>query len=191
MRHLLPLAILLTTLSACAPGLQGEAGPAGAPGSAGPAGEDGADGLTPGDRLVPRVYLGADGSKMPTGDALDTEREEVCKPTLHEGEVLCLPAMLDATPFNTWADAACSQPAFVARYTPAAHPEGSSLVLVHGGPLDGELLMRAEEVPAIWTDGSGQPCQPYTPSDGFPPPYFHWAPFDAEAFVALTAVPAP
>ena len=181
------LAALVCLLPACSMGAVGPAGsdgPPGPPGDQGPMGQVGGagkDAAQDGSRLTARWINGADGSRQFHGDWHDTERDEVCAWQMHDGDMLCLPRILDANPFNTWTDAACTEPGFVAKYAPADYPEGSSVVHLP----DGEILMRGEEVDTLWTDGSGLPCQPLA-SDGFPPPYFHWTPFDSSAFVAGT-----
>lgn len=180
MRHILCTA-LFPILLGCSPGTDGLPG---APGSAGQDGAPGKDAAQDGSRLTARWLVGEDGSRMFHGDWIDTERGEVCAFREHDGQTLCLPPILEATAWNTYVDPGCSGDyGFVGLFAPAGS-EGSSLVRVLGGLLDGELLMRGEEVAELWTDGSGLPCQPATPSDGFPPPYYHWPLFDSAAFVA-------
>lgn len=184
--------LVIATLLGCAPGEQGPAGPPGADGAPGPQGAPGPSGdacCAIGERLAPEVVLGNDGSKVCTGRMRDMERDEACTWQSHDDDLLCLPTVLDANAFNTFVDAQCTKPGFVARYIPAGHPEGTSVVRVLGGPLDGELLMRGKPVDVLYTNGSGLPCQPLV-SDGFPPPYHHWPLFDADAFVSGVLAPA-
>lgn len=182
------LAALVCLLPACGLGPQGPAGADGAPGDQGPMGQTGAagkDAAQDGSRLSARWIVGEDGSQQFHGDWHDTERDEVCAFRDHGGMLLCLPPVLSATAWNTFVDPDCSGDyGFVALFTPAGS-EGSSLVRMLGGPLDGEILMRGEEVSELYTNGSGLPCQPLV-SEGFAPPYFHWPLFDPSAFVAGT-----
>lgn len=184
MRYALLLSVFLP---ACGLGPQGPAGADGAPGEQGPMGQMGAagkDAAQDGSRLSARWIVGADGSRQFHGDWHDSERDEVCSFGEHDGMLLCLPHIADATEFNTFVDPDCAGDyGFVAHYAPASLPEGTSVVRVLGTD---DVIMRGEEVDALWTTGSGLPCQPFVPSDGFPPPYYHWPLFDPSAFVAGT-----
>lgn len=179
------LIVLACLVSACSP-VVGEPGPQGATGPQGAHGingEPGQDAAQDGSRLTARWIHGADGSRQFNGDFLDGERDEACAYREEGGEIRCLPPVLDSTAWNTFVDPDCGGDyGFVALYAPAGS-EGSSLVRIHGGPLDGEILMRGEEVETLYTNGSGLPCQPLVPSSGFAPPYHHWPAFDPSAFV--------
>ena len=193
MHRFLILAILL--LSACSPvvgepGPQGAAGPQGPQGKHGINGEDGVDAAQDGSRLTARWINGADGSRQFNGDFLDTKRDEVCSFRDETGDLLCLPPILKTSAWNTFIDSDCTGDyGFVALYAPADFPAGSTLVHMLGGPFDGEILMRGEEVATLYTNGSGMPCQPLIAGSGFAPPYHHWPVFDPSAFVAGTVQP--
>lgn len=174
-------------------GEAGEAGPPGADGAPGPAGADGApgaaglDAVLSGSRLTARYILGADGSRVPTGEFDDTARGDVCRYNKHEGELRCVPAAHDATEWCLFVDATCDgDRAYLATY------QDSTIVRVlsNDPDIDGTMLMRAEEVPAIYYRGPGcdAPCQPFV-SGTFAPPYHRWALFDKAAFVLGTEVP--
>lgn len=190
--------LVLSIVLGCTPGADGPPGPAGAPGAEGPPGPQGPPGpaceacegcCAAGERLVPEVILGADGSRISTGRMRDTERGEACTWQPYDGALLCLPRVVDATQFKAWVDPDCSGDYGHPRlYEPASLPEGTSVVHMLGGPLDGEWVMRGEEVPELYHRGPGGdgPCELFVPSPGgaFQPPFFRWRPFDAAAFVS-------
>lgn len=189
MRHLL-LAFLPILLFSCTPAADGPAGPQGPPGPAGaegpqgppgepgPAGAPGLDAAAAGERLQPRFYLGADGSKVSTGDAFDTQIGAPCSFKVLDGEARCWPVIEHMTGFNTWTDPTCDGD--------HAWTEVKGARVVHVLPLD-ELYMTADEVPVVYTptpspDG---PCLPY---EG-PGPFWRWVPATAADFVAYTVQP--
>lgn len=190
------LALLVCLLPACGMGPAGPAGSDGATGQQGPAGADGApgkDAAQDGSRLTARWLNGEDGSRQFNGDWMDTEREEVCSFRPHEGEILCLPPIIDRTEPKAWVDPDCGGDFGDMRtYAPASLPEGTSVVrLLSDDPaLHHALLMRAEEVPSLYHRGPGGdgPCEPFvvTPDGAFQPPFHRWPLFDSAAFVAGT-----
>jgi hypothetical protein len=180
------LSLFVCLLPACSLGPVGPAGSDGAAGPQGAPGVDGKDAFQAGSRLIPRCIHGKDGSRQCV-DWHDTDRDEVCSFREEDGALLCLPPIVHATEWNTFVDPDCSGDyGFVALFAPAHFPAGTSLARMLEGPLAGELLMRGEEVPELYTNGSGLPCQPLVPSPGFAPPYHHWPLFDPSAFVAGT-----
>lgn len=164
------------------PGPSGEDGAPGAPGVPGPPGAMGEGVTLDGTRLVARYVVGEDGSRMPLHDFLDTERGDVCSFREDGGELRCLPRVEPATDFTMWVNPTCvGDRGWVANY------KGTTLVTMLGGDLDGERLMRAEEVPTLYYKGPAkdEPCHPFVagPSSGFPPPYHRWPLFNPDNFV--------
>jgi hypothetical protein len=189
------------------PGPAGEAGPAGAPGAKGPQGPPGdagppgpaGAGYVAGQRLIPQAMLGEDGSLLPAVEAWDLEREEWCAFRVFEGSRRCMPPILDATEWQSYADPGCNvygDKVFVKAAAPASYPDGSSIVKVlsNDPAIANKLLMRADPVDVYYSKGPANngPCVAVVDEPpSFPKPWYRWKPLEPGAFVVGELVGGP
>jgi hypothetical protein len=182
------------------PGEKGERGEQGPPGIRGPAGPPGASSpYTSGGRLELQLVAAGDGAILPSIWARDTLRGDLVTLTMHDGDELFLPRILEATEFTAWAQPGCvvtDDRAAGAFYSPTSYPLGSTVVRVVSPKVEisGWTLMRAEKISTYWAHGPGGtgPCLPYTDaSGGLTGDVYRWTHLDPAAFVSGEHVPVP
>jgi hypothetical protein len=174
------------------PGPQGEQGEQGPQGIQGPAGPPGPGGCLDGPRLKCVWIEGADGSRVPAPEMLDSSeddpdgRDEFCTWRLYKGARVCMPPMLDATVPNAWVDPGCpiTGPWVMPRlHAPADYPDGTSVVrLISAEPsINNRPIMRMGPVTTYYAKIGGGPCT-VAPSDLIPEPH-EWYDLDPSDFV--------
>ncbi|HEU4403795.1 MAG TPA: hypothetical protein VFS43_00665, partial [Polyangiaceae bacterium] len=139
------------------------AGPGGGGGKGGSGPVPDADAATPGTRLKPKVFVGADGSRQPTQLWHDTQRNEECSfQRASDGVYRCLPTSMGAS-YGFFQDSGCTTPALAV----ASACSGSSLPAyanANGLPGCGESRVY-QRGPVLSNAYGGQPgaCSPYSP----------------------------